>query len=91
MASRLEGRIKRLEALQGDEVEAILDSLGYEQGQALLVLMMALLNGAEEPGEKGLQQVSMSRERYKAALASIPDEVQGRFIAAAVARAEKAR
>ena len=41
MASRFETRLRKLEALKGEEVDAILDSLGYKQGQALLVLMMA--------------------------------------------------
>jgi hypothetical protein len=90
VANRFDGRIKRLEALRGEEVDAILDRLAHEQGQALLILMMALLNGVEEPSDECFQQTSMSRERYKAAIANIPEELQERFIAAFVARVEKA-
>jgi hypothetical protein len=88
--SRLEGRIKRLEALQGEEVDTILDDLNYEQGQALLTLLMALLDGVEEPSDERLSGSGLSRDRYAEALASIPLKVQERFIAAFVARAEKA-
>jgi hypothetical protein len=85
MASRLDSRIKRLEVLRGDDVNAILDRLAPEQSRALLILMMALLNGAWEPSDEILEQ-TMSRERYKAALSSVPEEIQERFIAAFVAR-----
>jgi hypothetical protein len=90
--SRLEGRIKRLEALQGEEVDTILDDLNYEQGQAILTYLMALLRGAEEPSDEHLRGSGLSRDRYAEALASIPLKLQERFIAAFVARTmEKAK
>jgi hypothetical protein len=90
MANRFDLRIKRLETLQGD-IDSILDELSYEQGQALLTLLMALLGGVE-PSDERLRGSGLSRDRYAEALASIPLQLQERFIAAFVARTlEKAK
>jgi hypothetical protein len=88
MASRLESRIKRLEALKGDDADAILASLDHEQGMALLTYLLALLEGGGEPSDERLRRGCLSRDRYAVALASIPQELQERFIVAFVARAE---
>jgi hypothetical protein len=88
MASRLESRIKRLEALKGDDVDAILDALSYEQRQAFLSYLIALLDGEEEPSNESLSRIPLSRDRYVEAMASIPAGVQERLIAAFVARVQ---
>ena len=81
--------VKRLEALQGDDVDSLLDGLNYEQGQAILTYLMALLKGVEEPSDERLRQTPMNRERYSAALASIPPGVPERLMAAFIARVRR--
>ena len=87
MANRFEGRIRRLEALQGDDIDSILDSLHGYQPEALFMHLIAHLEGEEGPSDERLRQTPMNRERYKAALASIPLELQERFFAAILGRA----
>jgi hypothetical protein len=89
MPNRFEGRIKRLEALQTDDVESLLDGLNYGQGRAILTYLMALLKGVEEPSDERLRQIPMNRERYSAALASIPPGVPERLMAAFIARVQR--
>jgi hypothetical protein len=89
MASRFDGRLKRLEAMQGDDVDAILDDLSFEQGQALRNHLLARLNASlsgTDPHSEELLRTPMSRDRYDAALASIPPELQERFFAALLER-----
>ena len=83
----IEARLRKLEAIQGDDVDSLLDGLNYEQGQALLTYLMALHGGVEEPSNERLRGSGLSRDRYEAALASVPTELRERFIAAYVARA----
>jgi hypothetical protein len=73
MGSRFETRLKKLEAMQGDDAKSILDGLNYEQGVALLTLLMALVEGVEEPSDKRLRQSPVNRARNEQVLASIPD------------------
>jgi hypothetical protein len=88
MASRFESRIKRLESVQGEDVDSILDSLKFDQSEALLIHLLAHLEGEEGPTAERLRQFPTKRERYNAALASIPAGVQERFMAAFVARVQ---
>jgi hypothetical protein len=81
MGSRFETRLKKLEAMQGDDVESILEGLNYEQGVALLTLLMALLDGAEQPRDERLRGCGLSRDRYSEALASIPEGTFERLLA----------
>jgi len=86
MASRFEARIKKLEALQGNDVESILDKLDGYESQALLIHLFAHLEVEEGPSDERLRQTPMNRDRYNAALASIPPGVPERLIAAFIAR-----
>lgn len=86
MASRFDGRLKRLEALQGEDVDAILDSLDSYQSQALLIHLIAILEGEEGPSDERRRQTPMNRERYYAALASIPEGTVERLLAAVLER-----
>lgn len=86
MANRFEGRIKRLEALQRDDVESIVDGLDGYQSEALLIHLLAHLEGEDGPTDERLRQTPMNRARYDAVLASIPPGVAERLMAAFVAR-----
>jgi hypothetical protein len=83
----IEARLRKLEARQGDHADSLLAGLNYDQGQALLTFLMTLLGGVEEPSNERLRGSGLSRDRYEAALASIPTELRERFIAAYVVRA----
>jgi hypothetical protein len=87
--ARFDARVKRLEALRGDDVDSILDDLNYEQGQALLTYLMALLEGGEEPSDERLRGSYLSRDRHAAAWASIPLGVPERLMAAFIARVQR--
>jgi hypothetical protein len=94
MGSKFETRLKKLEAMRGDEVESILDGLNYEQGHALLTCLIAHLEGEEGPSHERLRQSPMNQARYEQVLASIPEGVLERLLAAfinRVARKEAAR
>jgi hypothetical protein len=89
MASRFDGRLKRLEALQGDDVDAILDVLSFEQGQALRNHLFALLNASlsgTDPHSDELLRTPMSRARYEQVLASLPEGTVERLLAAILER-----
>jgi hypothetical protein len=86
MANRFDGRIKRLEALQGDDIDSLLDGLNYERGHTLLTLLMVLLKGVEEPSDERLRQSPMNRARYEQVLASIPEGTFERLLAAFIER-----
>jgi hypothetical protein len=86
MGSRFETRLKKLEAMKGDDVDSILDGLSYEQRQAFFILLMALLEGVEEPSDERLRQSPMNRARYEQELASIPEGVFERLLAAFIDR-----
>jgi hypothetical protein len=92
MANRLDGRLRRLEALQGDDVDAILDDLSFEQGQALLNHLLAQLNASmsgtdlRSEEDKLLLRSPMNRERYERVLASIPEGTVERLLAAILER-----
>jgi hypothetical protein len=81
MPNRFDGRLKKLEAMQGDDVESILDGLSHEQSHALLAFLMALLEGEEGPSDERLRGSYLSRDRFAAALASIPDGTVERLLA----------
>jgi hypothetical protein len=51
--------------------------------------LIALLEGVEAPTNENLSSSGLGSDRYAAALASIPLELQERFIAAVVARAQR--
>jgi hypothetical protein len=86
MASRFDGRVKRLEALRGDDVDTILDGLNYEQGQALMNHLIGLLEDVEEPSDERLRQSPVNRARYEQVLASIPEGTFERLLAAFIDR-----
>jgi hypothetical protein len=86
MASRFDGRVKRLEALRGDDVDTILDGLNYEQGQALMNHLIGLLEDVEEPSDERLRQSPVNRARYEQVLASIPEGTFERLLAAFLER-----
>jgi hypothetical protein len=88
MASRFETRLKKLEAMRGDDVEAILDELdGYQSG-AILLHFMAFVEGQEGPSDERLRQTPFSgaRARYEQVLASIPEGTFERLLAAFIDR-----
>jgi hypothetical protein len=98
MASRFETRLKKLEAMRGDDVEAILDELdGYQSG-AILLHLMAFAEGQiaqapgllveEGPSDERLRQTPFSgaRARYEQVLASIPEGTVERLLAAFIDR-----
>jgi hypothetical protein len=88
MASRFDGRVKRLEALRGDDVDTILDELdGYQSG-AILLHLMAVAEGQEGPSDERLRQTPFSgaRARYEQVLASIPEGTFERLLAAFIDR-----
>jgi hypothetical protein len=91
MANRFDGRLKKLEALKGDDVESILDGLSCEQGMALQVHMIAQIKGSLESGDGEpedweLSRIPLRRDQYTAALASIPSGVPERLLAAFMER-----
>jgi hypothetical protein len=86
MANRFDGRLKKLEAMQGDDVESILDGLSHEEGHALLTYLLALLEGEEGPSDERLRGSYLSRDRFAAALASIPDGTVERLLAGFIER-----
>jgi hypothetical protein len=86
MASRFDGRIKRLEAMQGDDVESILDEFDGYQSQAILIHLIAHLEGEEGPSDERLRQTPMNRARYEQVLASIPEGTAERLLAAFLER-----
>jgi hypothetical protein len=87
MASRFDGRIKRLEAMQGDDVESILDELDGYQSQAILMHLIAHLEGEDGPSDERLRQTPLQpRARYEQVLASIPEGTFERLFAAFLER-----
>jgi hypothetical protein len=86
MANRFDGRLKKLEAMQGDDVEAILDGLNYEQGHALMNHLLGLLEDVEEPSDERLRQSPVNRTPYEQVLASIPEGTVERLLAAFIDR-----
>jgi hypothetical protein len=76
MAGRFDARAKRLEALQGDDVDSLLEEFNYEQGQAILTYLMAFLDDVDEPSNENLSSRGLGSDRYTAALASIPPELR---------------
>jgi hypothetical protein len=96
MANRFDGRLKKLEAMQGDDVESILDGLSYEQGMVLQVHMIAQIKGSLEGGDGKpedweLSRIPLRRDQYTAALASIPSGVPERLLAAFMERVGAAK
>jgi hypothetical protein len=99
MANRFEGRLRKLEALQGEEVDAILDGLDGYQSEAILLSLIAFAEGEiaqasglpveDGPSDERLRQTPFSgaRARYEQVLASIPPGVPERLMAAIVERA----
>jgi hypothetical protein len=82
MANRFDGRIKRLEALQGEEVDEILDELDGYQSEALLLHLMAFASGEDGPSDEQLRQTPLQpRARYEQVLASIPEGTAERLFA----------
>jgi hypothetical protein len=87
MANRFEGRIKRLEALQGEEVDEITDELDGYQSEALLLHLIALVSGEDGPSDEQLRQTPLQpRSRYEWVLASIPEGTAERLFAACMER-----
>jgi hypothetical protein len=89
MASRFDGRVKRLEALRGDDVESILDGLSHEQSHALLNHLIGLFEDVEEPSDERLRQSPVNRARYEQVLASIPEGTFERLLAAFIDRVSR--
>ena len=67
MGNRFDARLNRLEALEGEEIDAILSDLSPEQGKA----MMVLLQDEEEPNSEDLWRAGLTKARHDAALASL--------------------
>jgi hypothetical protein len=88
MTSRLAYRLRRVEERAGlvNEVEAILDSLDGYQSQAILLHLIAHLEGEEGPSDERLRQTPMNRARYEQVLASLPEGTVERLLAAILER-----
>lgn len=71
MGNRFDARLNRLEALQGEEIDTILSDLSPEQGKAMMVHGIALLQDEEEPNSEDLWRAGLTKARHDAALASL--------------------
>jgi hypothetical protein len=83
--NRFDTRLRKLEALQGDDVDSILDELDGYQSQAILLHLIAHLEGEDGPSDERLRQTPMNRARYEQVLASIPGTSE-RLLAAVLER-----
>jgi hypothetical protein len=95
MTSRFDGRIKRLEAMRGEEVYALLAGLSSDQRGAFLNYLLAQLEASlgnvssyEEAVTTRLMSSPLTRARYDAVLESIPLELQERILDAYIAKVE---
>ena len=99
MRSRLAYRVRRVEERAGlvNEVDAILDSLDGYQSQAILLRLVAYVEGQfaradglpveEGPSDERLRQTPLQpRARYEQVLASIPEGTFERLLAAFLER-----
>jgi hypothetical protein len=74
-------------ALQPITESVVAPATPAEAAKQSPTFLMTLLGGVEEPSNERLRGSGLSRDRYEAALASIPTELRERFIAAYVVRA----
>ncbi|MBV8895033.1 MAG: hypothetical protein JO051_00870 [Acidobacteriaceae bacterium] len=95
MASRFEGRLKRLEEMRLEEVDALLDGLSFDQRNAVLnhlltqvEMSLGNVSSYEEAVTTRLRSSPLTRARHDAALESIPLELQDRILDAYIAKVE---